>query len=110
MPITIHHVISLSPALEAIILSKIDELNQKLDALDAALANEKAEDEAKTAEIATLRTQLDGSLSTDQATALEARIDALLAKVPDTVTPDTPPAPAPSPDPAPAPDPNAPPA
>lgn len=112
MPITINHVISLSPALEILVLSKFDDLNQKLDALEAALATEKTEDEAKTAEIANLRTQLGGSLTAEQATTLEAHIQTLLDNAPNTVTPDVPPAPAPTPEPAPtpAPDPNTPPA
>lgn len=97
LTVTINHIVSLSPALEALIMAKIDDLNAKLDALDAALAAEKTQDEAKTAEIAALRAQVDASLSADQADALEARIQALLDKAPDVVTPD-----------APAPDPNAP--
>lgn len=98
--------------MEILVLSKFDDMSSKLDALEAALATEKTEDEAKTAEIANLRTQLSGSLTAEQATTLEAHIQTLLDNAPNTVTPDVPPAPAPTPDPTPTPtpDPNAPPA
>jgi hypothetical protein len=88
--VNVYH--SLSPALEAIVMGKIDDLNAKLDALDAALDQEKSEAGGLTAEIADLKAKLASGLSADEAAAVEAKIDALLAKVPGTVTPDAPPA------------------
>jgi cell division protein FtsB len=99
--ITINHIVSFSPAIEVIIMSRIDDLNAKLAAAQAAVDAEKAQGDALTAEITALKAQLENGLSSDDAAAVEAKIDDLTSKIAGIVTPDTPPAPAPEPTPAP---------
>lgn len=82
--------ISFSPAVEAFIMAKIDDLNAKLDAAEAAIATEKTESAGKDTLIASLRAQLAGTLSADDEAALEARIDALTPEISGIVTPDAP--------------------
>lgn len=72
-------------------MSKLEELQAKLDAAEAAIVAEKAEGDAQSAEIAALKAQLANGLSADDAAAVEAKIDDLTAKIAGIVTPDAPP-------------------